>query len=139
MLRRQPWIVAFVVTATMLLAAGCGEPEAGDSGSSVVRSTVGAYFRAIEEGDGVAICSHLTDRTRRAIAQLQEATCQKAMTDEARRLPGALNDYVVTGVSVDGARAAVRLKGGDTGLEEQMKLTRVGGRWRISDAPGLGQ
>ena len=61
------------------------------------------------------------------------------MTDEARRLPEALNGYVVTGFSVDGARAAVRLKGSDTGLQEQMRLTRLGGRWGISDAPGLGQ
>jgi hypothetical protein len=136
---RDRWLTVSVVAAGMLLAAGCGRPETRDTEARVVRETIGAYFRAIEEGDGAATCSNLTQQTQRAIAELQKMSCQKAMTDEARRLPQAFNGYDVTAVNVNGGHAAVRLNERTTGLEEQMKLRRFGGGWKISDAPGLGQ
>jgi hypothetical protein len=125
---------AAILTAAAVLA-GCGAQGAGRD--EPVRASVEAYFRAVDRANGAAICARLGTRLRRHVARLQSATCEKALADEARRLPENLSGYRIVAVRAAGATATVTLDGG--GFQEEMRLEREAGTWRITSAPGLGQ
>ena len=128
-------ILLLALGASLLLAAcgGEGEPSGEDAR---VRETVIAYFRAVDAGDGAAICDRLTQDARRVITALQSATCEQAMTEASRQLPGSFNDYRLGSARIEGDQATLAVTA--AGSPDEIRLESVGGEWKISDAPGLG-
>jgi hypothetical protein len=133
---------ALLATAVL---AGCGTqgsgaedgPTGGSRSSGPVRASVESYFRAVDRADGRAICARLSEGLRRGVARLQSAPCERALADEARRLPESLNAYGIVRVSRTGTIATVALD--QAGVRDEMRLKRGERAWRITSAPGLGQ
>lgn len=137
------WLALAGLAATSAVAA-CGQDEPARTAPRVapgddreIRTVVGAYFAAVEEGDGARMCAALTTDLRRYVAELQQTSCARTLASEARALPESLGGYRIRSIAVDGARAKVVLASGSAGGDE-MRLRRVGRTWRISSAPGLG-
>ena len=132
------WRHASLGAAALAAAAlaACGGADKGEQQGSSPPQVVSAYFRAVDGGDVREMCSYLSRQARRDIARLQNASCDRAMAQEARNLPGSLNAYEVVGQTQAGDSATVRIEG--LGAEERIRLRRYDGRWRITDAPGLG-
>lgn len=130
----------------LVTLAACGPPGADsgrrapigtdDPGAAAPRAAADGYFSAVRRADGRQACGHLTPSLQAAIERLQGASCGRAVGEEARRQPDALAGYRVARVRVSGGRATATLDA--DGFEDRLTLERVGKRWLISEAPGLG-
>ncbi len=137
--------LALLAPAFVVLAA-CGAPASESerrapigsdgAGAAAPRAAAEDYFSAVRRGDGRQACDRLTADLQAGIERLQDTDCDRAVGQEARRQPDALAGYRVARVQVSGRRATATLNA--DGFEERLTLERVGDRWLISDAPGLG-
>ena len=128
-------VAAVVVVA---LTAGCGEdPE------DQVRSTVRAYLESFVDGDAEKTCALMTEDTRRefvrgarSLAPTNDcATATIAVRAAAgRKAINALRDAKISRVRIQGNAASVRLTASSG--ESVATLTRQGGDWKVSSAPG---
>ncbi|HKP91101.1 MAG TPA: nuclear transport factor 2 family protein [Thermoleophilaceae bacterium] len=126
------------VVLAVLLLTGCGEdPE------DAVRSTVQAYLDSFVKGDAEKTCSLMTADTRREFVRGARsltptndcATATVAVRAAAgRKAIDALRDAKISRVRIQGTTASVRLKASSG--QSLATLTREGGEWRVSSAPG---
>jgi hypothetical protein len=89
--------------AAFVALTGCG--QSGDE--AAVRATTKTFFNAYRSGDGARACQQLSTATAQAVAQQQQSSCAKGVTDLQLR-PGAVRrvEVVVTSAKVDLAGGA---------------------------------
>lgn len=140
-------VVLAALTAFLL---GCG--SGGDGGvpagtlgeheksgeARQVRTTVERWLATLTEGDNAGACSYLTPYLRRSIdTQLrihgENGTCRTfaAKWTGGSTPPGHRGAHV-TGVTVTGTKASVKLKA-PPDLESDVQLRLVSGQWRIQN------
>ena len=133
---RRATILAALVAAAV---AGCG----GSDDEQEVRDTVQAYLDSFVKGDAAKTCSLMTEETRRtfvkgarSLAPTNDcATATIAVRAAAgRKAINALRDAKISNVRVQGRTASAKLKASSG--ESVATLTRVGGEWKVSSAPG---
>jgi ketosteroid isomerase-like protein len=129
--------VASLVVA--LAVAGCGGGDDKDD----VRATVQAYLDSFVKGDAARTCSLMTEETRtefvkgaRPLAPTSDcATATIAVRAAAgRKAIDALRDAKISKVTVQGNSASAKLKARSG--ESVATLTKQGGEWKVSSAPG---
>jgi hypothetical protein len=119
--------------------AGCG----GGGDREEVRETVQAYLDSFVKGDAAKTCSLMTDATRRQFVKGARsltptndcATATVAVRAAAgRKAIAALRDAKISKVRVQGSTASAKLKASSG--ESVATLTKQGGEWKVSSAPG---
>jgi hypothetical protein len=124
--------VAALLSAAVL--AGCG---GGPSDEQQVRRTLTEFVQATAHRDYRRICTQLL--APRLIERVEEVglPCEKALETGL----GKVRDPRLTigNVTVDGDRASAQTRtsaAGQPPSQDTVRLTKVGGRWRISSLGG---
>jgi hypothetical protein len=119
-----------VALATALALGGCG---GGPTDTDQVRSAVLAFGRATASKDYARLCDDLL--APKLVEQVKSAglSCEAALEQGL----GAVRDPKLTigRITVDGASARVQVRTSAQGQppsQDTLKLTKVGGRWRIA-------
>lgn len=121
-------LVAFLLASAVF--AGCGE---GKSDEQQVRETLDAFSKAAVAKDYDKLCKQLL--APKLLEEVKQAglPCEVAM---ARGLEGVKDPKITIGqVTVDGDSATADVRTSATGQEpsrDNIKLTRISGRWRIA-------
>ena len=133
---RRAAVAAAVAVAAL---AGCGGGDEKDE----VRATVQAYLDSFVKGDAARTCALMTEKTReefvkgaRAMVPTRDcATATIAVRAAAgRKAIAALRDAKISDVKVNGNSASAKLKASSG--ESIATLTKQGGEWKVSSAPG---
>jgi putative lumazine-binding protein len=130
---------ALAAAAAAAVLAGCG----GGGERDAVRDTVQAYLDSFVKGDAAKTCSLMTEKTReefvkgaRPLAPTRDcATATIAVRAAAgRKAIDALREAKISEVRVNGNSASAKLKASSG--ESVATLTKQGGEWKVSSAPG---
>jgi Putative lumazine-binding len=120
-------LVALAALAAVL--AGCG---GGPSDEAQVRAAVDAFGKATAAHDYAKLCGMLAPKLVEQVKSVG-LSCEKALQ---QGLGGVRNPRIVVGqvtVKGDNATAQVRTSAsGEKPSRDTLKLTKVGGRWRIA-------
>lgn len=122
---------ALVLTALLLVVAGCG---GSSDQSGKVSAAAQSYVAAFSAHDAGATCRAMTEHSQELIAEfarehmhLRGATCARAVA----LLPAAPRGAKVGDVQIKGSRATVAVDGFDRPLQ----LVRENGAWRVQSTP----
>jgi hypothetical protein len=127
-------LIAVLVAAVALTAAGCG----GGSDKDKVKSTVEDYLAAVTKGDGNKACSLVTDQTKKNIergGRKCPETISALNKGPGRQVLQAFKDAKVENVKVTGDRATADIK--VKSLTQKTNLRKEGGNWKL-DSTGVG-
>lgn len=121
-------------------ASGCGGGSA-DSEREQVRSAVRTFFRAIAAGDGSQACAAMTAAARRQFTENDVrqgrpgGTCTQVVERNSRTFAGRDLDRIgreaAAKIAIRGDAATATTTSG-----RRLGLTKVDGRWRLSDLTG---
>ena len=141
-----------LLASALVAIAVSAAPSLAQSDAAAPKGALKAFYKAMEEGDvvGVRASFHAATDAEKDLADAYAAqlTAAKALGDAARAKFAAAGDALSKGlpvrdeiarldaaeVSVDGARATVRLPG----QARPLTLVQADGRWRLSLAEYAG-
>jgi hypothetical protein len=127
-----------LLAAAVLMAAGCGNDDAGKA-----QETVSAAVSGLGKGDGKKVCDQLTAGAQKQILALlannplgfpniKATSCVEGITKLHAALSQAQRNVLVDGevgdAKVTGDKAKVRV----IGLGMQADLQKINGRWMIT-------
>ena len=126
-------VIAVLVAALLLPAAGCGKSE-----EDKARATVEDYLEAISKGDGDKACDLVSSRTRKRIESSGTRTCPETFKSlnqgPGKAVLGAFKDAEVKDVKVNGDRATADIE--LRGLKRKTNLRKEDGDWKL-DSTGV--
>jgi hypothetical protein len=126
-------IIALLVVALTLFAAGCG-----DSDKDKAKSAVESYLNAVTKGDGDKACSLITEQTKKNIEKGGRKcgeTISALNKGPGRQVLQAFKDAKVENVKVNGDRATADIK--VKSLTQKTNLRKEDGKWKL-DSTGVG-
>ena len=116
-----------IAAVAALVIAGCG----GGSDEDDVKDAVGAYFKAMGDGDGERACALMTPPSRRRLGGRDCAeilsTSAKQLDDSDRKVMRDV-DVGFTTVTIHGDRAFMQDGPDDN---EPIRLEKVDGKWLV--------
>jgi hypothetical protein len=127
-------LIALLLAAVALFAAGCG----GSSDQDQAKSAVEDYLAAVTKGDGDKACSLITDQTKKNIERGGRKcgeTISALNKGPGRSVLQAFKDAKVENVKVKGDRATADIK--VKTLTQPTNLRKEGGKWKL-DSTGVG-
>jgi hypothetical protein len=117
---RRTALAAAAVAAVAVPAGGCGASQERVDGATVA---AWSFARAVETGDGAAMCAVLARGTKRELEWSERAACARAVV--GRRLP---TPGTVRRTDVHGRRAMVELEG------DTLFLAETSAGWKVTAA-----
>jgi len=126
-------LIALIVAAVALGAAGCGESE-----EDKAKSTVEDYLEAVTKGDGDKACALVTAQTKKNIEKGGRKcgeTISALNKGPGRQVLQAFKDAKVENVKVNGDRGTADIKVKQ--LSQKTNLRKEDGKWKL-DSTGVG-
>src|SRR3954447_8237921 len=130
---RRAWIAAIVAITAL---AGCG--GGGSDGPQSARDAAQAYVAARNQGDAAKVCELYSEQL---IQSLKTSNCVGFVQEQTS---GTATDLSLQGVKENGdqATATVQARVGGSIANAiapiELKLTKVGGEWKVSGLGGPG-
>jgi len=126
-------LIALIVAALALGAAGCGGSEEDDA-----KSTVEDYLEAVTKGDGDKACSLVTAQTKKNIEKGGRKcgeTISALNEGPGRQVLQQFKDAKVENVKINGDRGTADIKVKQ--LTQKTNLRKEDGEWKL-DSTGVG-
>jgi hypothetical protein len=139
--RRAVLAVLLAVLATTGCGGGDSDPEPAATPKQAIAGTVAEFWENIEQGDGDAACSAMTEHGRRLFlrwsadgpANEESASCPEAVdalsdaiAGHDRKVTGAGGSFSADDVWIDGDEAEVHCQ-----YRGALMLRRVDGEWLV--------